>query len=1140
MTPRTSAAATSGDTSSPAALRFGILGPLDVAAGGESLALGGPKQRELLAVLLLHLNQFVPPGRLAEALWGAAPPAGAEVTLRTHVSHLRRRLAEAGASGALATRRSGYGLLADPAQLDSARFEQLVGLGREALGLGDAPRAATLLRQALDLWRGPVLEDLHAPLFAEAETARLDELRLVATESRIEADLALGRHAEAVPELERLVDVHPFRERLTGQLMLALYRTGRQVDALDVAARARRRLADELGLDPGPALAGLETRILRHDPALLPAPRLVAPTGAPAPRVQPPPDALFTVVRRVPMAGRSAELAHLRSLWHDVRDGGRRVALVSGEGGVGKTRLVAEFAHEAAADAHVLVGRCDPAAMLPYHPIASAFRASAEVDACLDLAPPALRARLTPLLSRPADTTPGPDDRRALFEAATWVLTRLADTAPVALVVEEAERLDRASSLLLRHLVEHLPARVLLVLCFRDPPGGHHLPLLDLIAATEGLADRLTLGPLTETELAALVTAVAGDVPAGFVPRLWRATGGNPFYAAEVARDRRTREDWQGGQVPAGVRDVVRHRLRTLPERAQHVVRCAAVLGPEAGYELLARLADQPEEQLIDALEAAVAAGFLVEAGRSWQVAYAFPHDLLRDAVHADLPVPRRQRLHLRAAQLLRDRPAETASAAVHLRAAGPAADPLEAAELSLAAAGDAQRMYAWDEAIAHAEAAVAILDQAGAPAPTRADAAVRTAILRLRASTGFPEAVRLLEHALELYRGNDEAVATVHARLGGALCTHHSIMDIPRALDHFAAARRVLPDGRAGFHLHRGRAQAAMYGLRTATLGAAADQARELAARLGRRDLTVLASWAAAWFRFNRGELAAAAAIEEDMWARVQDLGDPYVGWGPVNMAALTATEYLLDPVAGRRWCRRGLSQARFDTLGYPHDAVADQLVLALALAGDLDAARRAAGPLPADAVSRRLLLLLDGDWEAAEHAWSQARAADEAAGDRHDAAFHARWLATTRTLLGDTGGAVTALRQALDLAVAGPQVPTELIARAELARLLAATDPGEAARHLARCDEILAGGEDWRGRAGTVALARAAVTGDDTAYETALRLFAGLPWHRADALRAWAAALDTTGRGAEAGEKLAAARRIHDEIGAHPRWRH
>lgn len=423
--------------------------------------------------------------------------------------------------------------------------------------------------------------------------------------------------------------------------------------------------------------------------------------------------------------------------------------------------------------------------------------------------------------------------------------------------------------------------------------------------------------------------------------------------------------------------------------------------------------------------------------------------------------------------------------------------------------------------------------------------------MLRLKSSIGNRRAVQHLETALEQYRaiGDDAAAASVHSRLGGALCTHHSVMDIPRAIEHFAAAERLLGDRKAAFHLHRGMAQAAMYGVRTEILGDASRRAYALATELGRRDLAVMASWGRAWFEFNRGRLGDASAIREAMWATAHELADPYLGWASVNAAALCATEYLLDPAMGRSWCRRGLAQARFDTFAHPHDTVVDQLVLALASMGDLEGARRVADPLPADAVSRRVLTFLDGDWEQAERDWAAALRNDEEAGDVHDAALNARWLAGVRRLLGDQPGVVAALRRALTISVEGPQMPTELAARAELAHVLSASgEVEEAARHLARCDEIMAGGQDWRGQAGVVELARGATAGaqghfgeSDDAHQNAVEIFTAyqLPWRRAAALHTWARSLMAMGHPDDAVRKHRASWQVYDEIRAPRRWR-
>jgi DNA-binding SARP family transcriptional activator len=246
-------------------MEFRILGPLEVRSDGTTVALPGGKPRAVLAVLLLHANEPVSAERLAVALWGEDAPAGAVRTVQVHVSRLRRAL---GDDESLATSRAGYRLRVRPGELDLDRFERLVDDGRRALAESRAEQARELLRQALGLWRGPPLADLAFEPFAPAEIARLEELRLAAVEMRMDADLAAGRHAELVPELQRLVAEHPLREHLHGQLMLALYRCGRQSDALEVYTRGRRRLDEELGLEPSPELQRLQEAILHQDASL--------------------------------------------------------------------------------------------------------------------------------------------------------------------------------------------------------------------------------------------------------------------------------------------------------------------------------------------------------------------------------------------------------------------------------------------------------------------------------------------------------------------------------------------------------------------------------------------------------------------------------------------------------------------------------------------------------------------------------------------------------------------------------------------------------------------------------------------------------------------------------------------------------
>jgi predicted ATPase/DNA-binding SARP family transcriptional activator len=300
-----------------------LLGPLEVEVAGERVGLEGARQRRLLTALALRAPEAVPLDELVELLWGDAAPAGAVGALQRQVSRLRGRLGER-----VAVRRdpAGYVLEVDRGALDTRRFEELVGRARVALAAGDPARAAGDLRAALGLWRGPALAEHRFEEFAQGEIARLEALRVEAIEERLAAELAGGADAELVGELQALVAEHPLRERLRGQLMLALYRAGRQADALEVMRAGRRLLLDELGIEPGPELRRLERMILAHDPALTaerPAVVLAAPLPAPASET----------------IGREGELAEIGALLG--RPEVRLVTLV-GTGGVGKTRLALE------------------------------------------------------------------------------------------------------------------------------------------------------------------------------------------------------------------------------------------------------------------------------------------------------------------------------------------------------------------------------------------------------------------------------------------------------------------------------------------------------------------------------------------------------------------------------------------------------------------------------------------------------------------------------------------------------------------------------------------------------------------------------------------------------------------------------
>jgi len=299
-------------------MEFRILGPLEVGLDGPPFAAKGRKPRALLALLLLHRNETVPADRLIDDLWGESPPATAANTLQVYVSQLRKLVEDR-----LVREGAGYRLRVQPGELDAERFERMAAEGASALAGRSYAKASEQLLEALGIWRGPALVDVQYEPFARAEITRLEELRLVAIEDRLEAELGLGRDHEVVPELEALVSEYPVRERLRGLLMLALYRGGRQADALDTYREARRVLVDELGLEPGPELRELEQAILRQDESL--ARRTRPESNVPAPVSS--------------LVGRERELEEICTA---LRSEDVRLLTLTGPGGAGKTRLALE------------------------------------------------------------------------------------------------------------------------------------------------------------------------------------------------------------------------------------------------------------------------------------------------------------------------------------------------------------------------------------------------------------------------------------------------------------------------------------------------------------------------------------------------------------------------------------------------------------------------------------------------------------------------------------------------------------------------------------------------------------------------------------------------------------------------------
>jgi DNA-binding SARP family transcriptional activator len=688
-------------------MEYRILGPLLVSRDGEQVMLDGRRNKELLSLLLLHANEVVSPDRLVEDLWSDTPPAAPRKAVQVYVARLRKALGE----DVLETSGAGYVLRVHDGELDVWRFEQLAEKGRRTLGAGDPARAATFLRHALALWRGPALADVIYEAFAQAEAARLEELRLRCLETRIDAELALGRHADAVGELELLADQHGDRERLRTQWMLALYRSGRQEEALDVYRRTRRRLMDELGIEPGPELRQLEHAILAHDPRLVwTAPRGVAPNARRTDRA---------------FVGRELQLERITTDLEDLFRARGTLLMLRGEPGIGKTWLAEEAAARAEErGALVLVGRCwESGGAPPYWPWVQCLRRlvaqtepellAAQLDAGagdVALIVPELQELGRSVPRRSADD---PESARfRLFEAVVTLLRGVARARPIVVVLEDLHAADSPSLLLLRYLTDSLAGMRVLVIATRrerDPAANpDSTASVAELARSERFRD-MPLDGLDPDEVARLVHAVAPAAPDALVAAIQDRADGHPLFVAELARllAAKGRLD----TIPPGIRAAVAQRVGLLTEECRRVLHLAAVVGRDFTSDVLVRAGDETPETIVELLGEAIVAATVVPVADA-PGRFRFAHALVREALYDELSPADRMRLHRAVAEALEaihaaELEPHVAELAHHHFLAAPAGSPSVARAYAVRAAERATTELAYEEAARLYEIAV-------------------------------------------------------------------------------------------------------------------------------------------------------------------------------------------------------------------------------------------------------------------------------------------------------------------------------------------------------------------------------------------------------------------------------------------------
>ncbi|WP_156996804.1 BTAD domain-containing putative transcriptional regulator [Knoellia aerolata] len=710
-----------------------VLGDLEVVVDDGPVDLGGPKPRALLALLVAADGHPVPVERLVDQMWGEDPPARVEASMQSYVARLRRVL-EPGRdprapATVLRTHAGGYSLDVPSADLDARRFTELVREAR-AVAPHDAAAAVESLTSALSLWRGDAYAGSSSSVLA-AESTRLEELRLGAVADLWELRLREGGHPEAVAALEQLVGRHPLQERFWALLALALYRSARQGDALAALRRARRHLDEELGVDPGPQLRDLEQAMLRQDPSL------DAPTESPAdpardgqagggpsrvgqagggpsrggPAVGVPSDEHAADDERESGAppptlpGREDALALIDEAVDAAANGRGRVVVVSGEAGIGKSRL-AEIAAERARRHGVRTGRgAWDLEVAP--PLAGWRRALGQLLGSRDL-----------LAHDQGGRSGAGDAASVVFGQADAVVSALAGGPPGLVVLDDVQWGDTESLRLLRRLAPELAELpVVLLVTVRTPLRQVDDTVTETLAALARVDPlRIDLTGLDEAAVSQWLRTQSGrELEAHVAQCLLERTDGNPFHLGELLRlvvaegslGDPTAPAWRA--VPSGVRDVVRQRVRALPEPAAELLTVAAVVG--RGFDVTVLEAVSGDANTVPGgLESAQVMGLVDAEGPG---RFRFTHALVRDAVYESVAAPARSRLHAQVATALESLHAgrvddHAAELAEHYRLAGPA-HVRSAWVMARHAAAAAGESAAYDEALRLAELTVAL-----------------------------------------------------------------------------------------------------------------------------------------------------------------------------------------------------------------------------------------------------------------------------------------------------------------------------------------------------------------------------------------------------------------------------------------------
>ncbi|MBE0608799.1 MAG: hypothetical protein IH609_05430 [Dehalococcoidia bacterium] len=818
--------------------------------------------------------------------------------------------------------------------------------------------------------------------------------------------------------------------------------------------------------------------------------------------------------------------------------------------------------------------------MPPYLPFVEVLRQYVHASSDEELQPivsaaPEIAMLLPEVAVRFGPVSPGrlgpESERYALFQAVSEFFLHAANSTEargLLICLDDLHWADRSTLLLFQHIARNMAAaRLCLVGTYRTVgvDAGH--PLFPILAdlTRERLYQAISLAPLSPEETATLVTTLTSRkiVSPPLIESIYDRTKGNPFFIEELVRhlqaEGRDLDDpalaSSGWGIPEGVRHVIGSRIARLSHEDRRLLHAAAILGDEFGqmFPAIARMLDVEVSTLAETVEEAVGAGMLREGGES----YRFAHALIRDALLDELPLPRRQSLHLAAARAMeevyaRNLDSRLSAIAVHYRMAGPFADGEKAIDYSIRAGEAAERALAYDEAMGHWDAALVLMNSSGAARDEHL--AVLERLGELAQISGFDtyaRSIRYFERALAMYEvaGDSAGAAAMHARVALVLAAGSEVNDNPAAVRHLDAAASILeggPPGRARLSYYSARGLLAVWqehprqGLEDSRIG------MELAKELGEDDRWVGNAVMHGAHLTKLGRVSEAIELNARAWEAADRLNNPFRAYTAASFQA-TRLLKMQAPLEALPWAQREADQPRQLHAPTRRIALLGNVVDAHALAANLDAAREIAATTGARS---SYLSLYEGRWDRLQAAMLKRLEVAREKTASQDQAQALEWLATLHELSGDRAGAVAALTEAVAIGRAAPNCLVLMSEGPALAILLAMEGrEAEASAHIDRCLQILAAAEDWRGLAGRVALAQATLAGLGGCLEEAASYFARaietfrrcvLPWAEAEALVLQGQVLARAGRPHrhEASESFAAALAIYAGRGAAEPW--